>query len=60
MTDDLLGYDALGLAELIRTREITPTELLEITIQRIERVNPRLNAVIHTMYDEARAEAAVP
>ncbi|MBI3326092.1 MAG: amidase [Nitrospinae bacterium] len=57
MTDELLGYDALSLGELIRKGEITPTELLEITLRRIERVNPTLNAVIHTMDDHAREVA---
>jgi amidase len=54
MTDELTGYDALALGELIENGEVKPTELLEITIQRIERVNPKLNAVIHKMYDQAR------
>jgi len=57
MTDHLTGYDAIALGELIRKKEIKPTELLEITIQRIERLNPRLNAVIHKMYDRARRAA---
>ncbi len=57
MNDDLIGYDAMELAKLIRDGEIKPTELLEITIQRIERLNPKLNAVIHEMYDQARGIA---
>jgi len=47
-------YDGLGLAELVRRKEISPRELLEEAIARTEAVNPRLNAVIHTMYDHAR------
>ncbi|MFC1856797.1 amidase [Thermodesulfobacteriota bacterium] len=54
MTDELIGYDALGLGELIRKGEIRSVELLDIIIQRIEKINPDLNAVIHKMYDEAR------
>jgi len=54
MKDELIGYDGIALGEMIRTGEIKPIELLETVIQRIERVNPRLNAVIHTMYDQAR------
>lgn len=54
MTDELTGYDALALGELIENGEVKPTELVEITIKRIERVNPKLNAVIHKMYDQAR------
>ncbi|MGD2037555.1 MAG: amidase family protein, partial [Desulfobacterales bacterium] len=56
--DELVSYDAVGLSRLIREGEITPIELLEITIQRIEKVNPKLNAIIHKLYDEARTVAA--
>ena len=54
MKDELIDYDAIALGELIRKGEIRATELLEITVQRIDRINPNLNAVIHTMYDQAR------
>lgn len=54
MSDDLIGCDAMDLAKMIRDGEVRPTELLEITIQRIERLNPKLNAVIHKMYEQAR------
>jgi amidase len=56
--DELVAYDAMGLGELIREGEITPAELLETTIQRIEKVNPKLNAIIHKLYDQARTAAA--
>lgn len=51
-------YDALGLAELIRKHDVTPAELCEEAIQRIERINPRINAVIHRMFETARSIAA--
>jgi amidase len=51
-------YDGLGLAALVRKRDVTPGELLDATIERIERHNPKLNAVVHTAYDEARTSAA--
>jgi len=54
MNDNLIRCDAMDLAKLIRDGEVKPTELLEITIQRIERLNPKLNAVIHKMYGQAR------
>ena len=57
MKDELIGYDGIALGRLIRKGEITPRELVEITIERIERVNPRLNAVIHKLYDRARMES---
>lgn len=50
-------YDALGLAELVRRREVTPLELVEEAVSRIEKVNPQINAVIHPMYDLARRQA---
>lgn len=48
-------YDGLGLAALVRTGEVCPEELLEAAIARIEARNPRLNAVVTLMIDEARA-----
>lgn len=53
-------YDALGLAELIRKGEVHPIELVEAAIERIEARNPTINAVIHTMYDQALAAARGP
>lgn len=53
MRDELIEYDAIALGELIRKGEIKPAELIDITIHRIERVNPKLNCVIHKMYDQA-------
>ncbi|MEI9985673.1 MAG: amidase family protein [Aliidongia sp.] len=50
-------YDGLGLAELVRTGDITPAELVEAAIDRIERHNGVLNAVVYKAYDEARAAA---
>jgi amidase len=47
-------YDGLGLAELVRKGEVTPLELLEEAVSRIERVNPRINAVVYKMFDQAR------
>ena len=53
-------YDATGLAALVRKGEVTPVELVEAAIERVERHNPVLNAVVHKAYDEARAVAAGP
>jgi Asp-tRNA(Asn)/Glu-tRNA(Gln) amidotransferase A subunit family amidase len=33
-------YDALGLADLVRRKEVTPSELLEAAIERVEARNP--------------------
>jgi amidase len=54
------NYDALGLAELVRRRQVVPSDLVEAAIERIDRHNPKLNAVIFKAYDEARARAAGP
>ncbi|MFI6907010.1 amidase [Nonomuraea sp. NPDC050394] len=54
------GLDALAQAELVRTGQVTPAELLDDTIDRIEKTNPAINAVVTTMYDEARATLAGP
>jgi len=47
-------YDGMGLAELVKKKEISPAELCEEAISRIEKVNPQLNAVVTPMYDIAR------
>jgi amidase len=56
--EELLWADATGLAELVASGEVTPLELCETAIARIEAVNPSINAVIHRLYDKAREVAA--
>jgi amidase len=51
-------HDALGLAALVRSRQVSPAEVLEAAIERIEARNPTLNAVVHAFYDRARTRAA--
>lgn len=46
-------YDALGLAGLVRRREVRPSELIEEAIRRIEEQNGVLNAVVHDRLDKA-------
>ncbi len=48
-------YDGLGLAELIRAKQITPFELLHAVEQRLEAVNPKLNAFASLFFDQAEA-----
>src|SRR5688500_399373 len=58
LTDqEYLAQDATGLAALVRRGEIAPADLVETAIGRIERLNPRVNAVIHRMDDAARQSA---
>ncbi|HEX5814407.1 MAG TPA: amidase [Methylomirabilota bacterium] len=54
--------DGLGLAELVRRREVSAKELLDAAIARVEALNPTLNAVVARLYDSARAaiEAGLP
>jgi amidase len=49
--------DATAQAELVRRGEVSPKELVEDAIARIEAVNPKLDAVIRTRFDAARQEA---
>jgi amidase len=49
--------DAVGQAELVQRGEVSPAELVAWAIERIERLNPRLNAVVTSMFDDAVAAA---
>ena len=49
------NYDALGLAELVKNKEVSAGELLEEAIQRTEKVDDQINAVVLKHYDEAKA-----
>jgi amidase len=53
-------FDGLGLAQLVRTRQISPAELIEESISRIETFDPKINSVIFKMYDQARKVAQGP
>jgi Asp-tRNA(Asn)/Glu-tRNA(Gln) amidotransferase A subunit family amidase len=48
-------YDGVALARLVQRREVSPEELLEASIARVEARNPVVNAVVSRLYDEARA-----
>ncbi len=54
---DYEKHDGLALAHLVRRKEVSPLELLEEAIARIERHNPKLNAVVYKAYDDARKTA---
>jgi amidase len=55
---DYDAHDALGLAELVRQRKVTPAELLEAAIARVEARNGAVNAVTMPLYDLARKTLA--
>ena len=48
------AYDAIGLAELVRSKQVTPQELLEAATSRAEQRNPALNAIVIELFDLAR------
>jgi amidase len=54
------AHDGLGLAELVRRKEVAPSELVEEAILRIEAHDGKLNAVTTRMYEHARAAAQGP
>ncbi|MEX1006937.1 MAG: amidase [Acidimicrobiia bacterium] len=54
---DLALLDATAQAELVRSGDVTPLELVDAAIARIEQLNPTLNAVIHQRFERAREEA---
>ncbi|MEM7093016.1 MAG: amidase [Actinomycetota bacterium] len=54
---DLASLDATAQAELVRGGEATPRELVKAAVERVEALNPQLNAVIHTEFDAARTAA---
>src|SRR5258708_18755605 len=53
------ALDALGQAELVRSREVSPTELVTWAVERIEELNPTLNTVVTPMYERALDAAKV-
>ena len=55
---DYEAFDALGLAELVRHKKVTPAQLLEAAIARVESRNGTVNAVTMRLYDLARAAIA--
>ena len=55
--DDPAVLDAIAQAELVRSGVLQPVELVKAAIERIERVDPHLNAVIHRRFDQALDEA---
>ena len=56
-SDELAWISANELARRIRARELSPVEVVDAAIARIEARNPSLNALVYTGFDEARAQA---
>ena len=57
-SDELARLDATAQATLVKRREIKPIELVDAAIERVERLNPRINAIITPMYEQAKSAAA--
>src|SRR6185437_2943753 len=51
------AMSAAETASLIRRRAVSPVEVMDEAIARIEARNPSLNALVHTAFDEARTQA---
>lgn len=57
MSEELAWLDATAMADLVARGEVSPRELVAAAITRAEQLNPKLNAIIHPFYDQAREEA---
>ena len=57
--NDIVALPATRLRQLIGSKALSPVELLEACIARIEQVNPFVNAVTGTCFERARAEARI-
>ncbi len=55
--EELAWLDATAQADLVRRRELRPIELVDAAIARVERLNPKINAVVTTIYERARTAA---
>ena len=53
-------YDGLGLADLVKRGDVSARELALTAIERIDALNPQLNAVIHKLYDDGLRAADAP
>ncbi len=58
MDDVIDSHDAMGLAALVKARQVSPGELLEASIARAEALNPRFNFIAQRHYDYARKAIA--
>jgi amidase len=60
MTGDLARLDATAQAELVQRGEVSPAELVEAAIVRVEATNDEINAVIHPLFEEGLEAARDP
>lgn len=57
-SQETAGLDATAQAELVRRGEVSPAELVEGAIERLLRIDPEINAVVHRALDDARTRAS--
>jgi Asp-tRNA(Asn)/Glu-tRNA(Gln) amidotransferase A subunit family amidase len=55
--NEIVYSSLVEMANLVRAKKISPAELVDAHIARIERANPQLNAFVHLAFEQARAEA---
>ncbi|MGI9592325.1 MAG: amidase [Myxococcota bacterium] len=60
MTDPFSGLDATGQAELVRSGEAKPLELVDAAIARVEALDGQIGAVVTRLFEQARRQAASP
>ncbi|MBK5502501.1 amidase [Peribacillus sp. TH14] len=53
---EYLQYDGVGLAELVKSKEVTPEELIKTALHAIEEINPKLNAVVSIQRENAKRD----
>jgi len=60
--EDYADHDAVALANLVRKKEVSPAELMETALRAIDKLNPKLNAVVTVMEEQANAalQAGLP
>ena len=59
LSDDLTNESATELLSLMRAREVSPVEVVEAHLRRIDQINPSINAIV-TLADDAIDRAADP
>jgi amidase len=57
IADDTQWLDATDQAALVRGGKVSPVELVDAAAERAERLNPAINALTYTWFDDARAAA---
>lgn len=51
--EEYLQYDGLGLAELVKNKQVHSSELLSVALERSANINPEINAIIIPMHEHA-------